>query len=170
MDDAQFRARIEQIFADLDRYTYYELLNLQPGADADEIRAAFHRMALSMHPDRFQTHPDTDLRSKLYAVYKRLTEGYKVLLDSTLRREYDQALAAGGEVRLVKSERKTTGPRPVASGIEHPQAKKFYDLALACERRNDFKSARLNYKFARDLAGDHPAILERLAKLDREGK
>jgi DnaJ-class molecular chaperone len=169
MDPAQFKARIDQIFADLERYSYYELLNLQPGASPDEIRAAFHRMALSMHPDRYQTSPDQDLRQKLYVVYKRVTEGYKVLTESPLRKEYDEGLAQG-QLRLVRTERKKTGPRPTQASFENPQAKKFFDLAIAAERRGDFKSARLNYKFASDLCGEHPAIQERLEKLDREGK
>ena len=162
-----FKTRIEQIFADLDRYSYYELLNLTPQASPDEIRDAFHRMALSMHPDRFHTHPDPELRTKLYAIYKRITEGYKVLSESRDRREYDQGLARG-ELRLVRVERKKSGPSQPT--VEDPQARRFFDLALAAERRNDLKTARLNYKFARDLVGDHPAILERLERLDREGK
>ncbi len=171
MDPAQFKARIDQIFADLERYSYYELLNLQAGAGPDEIRAAFHRMALSMHPDRYQASEDQELRTKLYAIYKRITEGYKVLTDSPLRREYDDGLARG-QLRLVRTERKTTGPRPAAAAasFENPQAKKFFDLAVAAERRGDFKTARLNYKFATDLCGEHPAIKERIEKLDREGK
>lgn len=163
-----FKERIEQIFAALDRYSYYELLNLTPQASPDEIRAAFHRAALSMHPDRFQQNPDSELRSKLYAIYKRVTEGYKVLGDSQDRREYDQGLARG-ELRLVRLEKKRSGP-PRAPTIDHPQARKFFDLAVAAERRSDYKTARLNYKFAADLVGDHPAIQERLERLDREGK
>jgi DnaJ-class molecular chaperone len=171
MDDAQFKQRIDQIHADLERYSYYELLNLAQNAGPDEIRAAFHRMAFSMHPDRYHTHPDAALRDKLYAVYKRLTEGYKVLSDSRLRREYDEGLARG-QLRLLQLERRKTGPQqPAPASFENPQAKKFFDLALAAERRGDFKTARLNYKFASDLAGDdHPAIRERLELLERAGK
>jgi curved DNA-binding protein CbpA len=166
-----FKVRIDQIYADLDRYNYYELLNLTPQASPDDIRAAFHRMAMTMHPDRYHTHPDGDLRTKLYAIYKRLTEGYKVLSDSQERREYDQGLTQG-HLRLVRVEKKKkVGPSSsTAPAIDHPGARRFFDLALAAERRNDFKTARLNYKFASDLAGEHPAILERLERLDREGK
>lgn len=170
MDPAQFKARIDQIYTDLERYSYYELLNLAANAGPDEIRAAFHRMALSMHPDRYQTSADEDLRTKLYAIYKRITEGYKVLSESPLRREYDEGLTRG-QLRLVRTERKTTGPKPTQASFENPQAKKFFDLALAAERRGDFKTARLNYKFASDLCGgEHPAIKERVEALDRAGK
>jgi curved DNA-binding protein CbpA len=166
MDESQFKVRIEQIFADLDRYSYYELLNLTPEAAPDDIRAAFHRMALSVHPDRFHNHPDLDLRGKVYTIYKRMTEGYRVLMDSSSRREYDQNLG-DGQVRLQQVERKRTGPKRTEDTIDHPQAKKFFQLALAAERKGDLKSAKLNCKFALDLAGEHPTIQAKLAALEK---
>ena len=39
MDPTQFKARIDQIFQDLERYSYYELLNLAAGSTPDDIRA-----------------------------------------------------------------------------------------------------------------------------------
>ena len=74
MDEQQFKARIEKIHSHLKMYDYYQLLNLKEDADVGQIRRQFHRMALSMHPDRFAAHPDTDLRKKVYAVYKQVTE------------------------------------------------------------------------------------------------
>jgi DnaJ-class molecular chaperone len=169
MNEAEFQARIEQIYADLERYSYYELLNLPQSADPDEIRAAFHRMALSLHPDRHHTQPDPDLRTKVYAIYKRVTEGYKVLSESTARKEYDAGLAAG-QTRLVRIERQRTGPMREEDTIDHPQAKKFFQLALAAERRGDAKTAKLNYTFALNLIGDHPVVKDRLSRLEKEGK
>ena len=55
------------------------------------------------------------------------------------------------------------------AAIDHPAAKRFFQLAMAAERSVDLKAAKLNYKFARDLVGDHPAILERLKRLEGEG-
>ena len=164
MDEAAFKARIEQIFVDLDRYSYYELLNLDPSASPDDIRAAFHRMALGVHPDRFHTSPDDELRRKVYAIYKRMTEAYRVLMDSLSRRSYDQALP-GGQLRLVVQAERKRGPRRTEETIDNPQARKFFQLAQAAERRGDFKTAKLNYKFAMDLVGEHPAIQARLAAL-----
>lgn len=169
MDPAQFKARIDQIHADLDQYSYYELLNLSTDAAPDAIRAAFHRMALSMHPDRYQTHPDAELRSKLYEIYKRVTEGYKILSDSRTRKEYDQGLAEG-QLRLVRTERKKSGVLREEEAIESPQARKFFLLAQTAERRGDFKGARLNYKLALNMAADHPVIQAHLRRLDEEGK
>jgi curved DNA-binding protein CbpA len=168
MDEAQFKARIEQIFADLDQYSYYELLNLSPDASPDDIRAAFHRMALSVHPDRFHTSPDADLRQKVYAIYKRMTEGYRVLMDTPTRREYDQGLA-GGKLRLAQQTERKRGPKRTEDTIENPQARKFFQLAQAAERRGDVKTAKLNYTLAMNLVGEHAEIQARLAALEKGG-
>lgn len=165
MDDTQFKARIEQIFNDLDRYNYYELLNLPESSAVDEIRSAFHRMALSMHPDRYQGHPDASLREKLYTIYKRLTEGYKILMDSRDRKEYDVGLAQG-QLRLNRVERRNQGPKPKAQSIDNPQARKFFNLAQQAEHKGDLKGAKLNYKFALGLVGEHPLIEEHIARVE----
>jgi DnaJ-class molecular chaperone len=166
MDIAKFKARIEQIHADLERYSYYELLNLPREAEPRDIQRAFHRMAYSMHPDRFQLNPDAALRDKLYAVYKRIAEGYRVLMKIETRREYDLGLASG-QLRLVKTERKKTGPKPVAEvEIDNPRAKRFFTLGLEAERRGDLKAARLNYQLAKNLLGSHPQIEEKIRELD----
>lgn len=169
MAPESFKARIDRLHAELDRRSYYELLGVAPEVGPDEIRAAFHRLALAMHPDCFHSHPDADLRGKLYAIYKRLTEAYKVLGDSQDRRQYDEAVSHG-QLRLVRVDKRRSGPPRTAAGIDHPQARKFFELAQAAERRKDYKGARLNYKFAADLIGDHPAIRESLERLDREQK
>lgn len=166
MDHAQLKARIAQIFRDLDAYSYYELLKVAPQATHDEIREAFHRMAMSMHPDRYQNFGDEELREQMYAIYKRVTEGYRVLTNHAMRREYDEALSRG-ELRLQQTERKRSGPKLAAEDLP-PAARKFFLLAEDAERRGDKKTAKLNYKFAKDMAEDHPLILERLAALEAD--
>jgi len=165
MDSAQFAARIEQIYRDLDAYTYYELLNLPPEALPDQIQQAFHRMALMMHPDRHAGSQDAQLRSKLYVIYKRVSEGYRVLMNHQTRAEYHHALERG-ERRLVKKERQQKRLKRKEDQISHPRAKKFFSMAEDAARRGDKKGAEINYKFALDLLGEeHPLIMQRLADL-----
>lgn len=162
MDAAQFKARIEQIYGDLDRYNYYELLNLQPDASFDAIQQSFHRMALAMHPDRHATNPDGELRRKLHLIYKRVAEGYKVLSAIETRRDYEICLQKG-LVRMVRKEKKKI-VRP-EDAIDNPQAKKFFKLGLDAEDRGDLKTACLNYKFVMDLVGEHPDVKPRMDML-----
>ena len=164
MDAEAFRGRVAQIWAQLDAYTYYELLKVPQTASPDQIRASFHRMALTMHPDRYHQHADGNLRDQLYAIYKRLTEAYRVLMSDAERRRYDDGLLAGKR-RLEQTSRPRQGPKAVDEGIDNPQAKKFFKLAQDAERRGDTKGARLNYGLALNMLGQHALIEERLAAL-----
>ncbi|PIE19788.1 MAG: hypothetical protein CSA65_00910 [Proteobacteria bacterium] len=162
MEQHTFRARIEQIYRDLETYSYYGLLNLPAEASVDQIRQMFHRMALSMHPDR-HTGQDEELRKMLYAIYKRISEGYRVLTDHNLRQEYHACLARG-ERRLIKKDR----PRQkrAEDAIQSPQAKKFFNIGEDFERRGDLKNARINYKFALDLEDENKTLVVKLAEID----
>ena len=163
MDSAKFKARIDQIYADLDRYSYYELLNLTPEATFDQIQESFHRMALAMHPDRHATNPDSELKKKLHLIYKRVAEGYRVLSNTESRRDYEMSLEKG-ELRLVRKEKKRIVHREDA--IDNPQAKKFYKLGLEAEDKGDLKTAVLHYKFVMDLVGEHPDVKPRFDMLN----
>lgn len=164
MDPTQFKARIDQLHQDLDQYSYYELLNLTPEASADQVRAMFHRMALSMHPDRHWDNEDQDLRKKLYTIYKRISEGYRVLMDPDTRQEYDAALPEG-ELRLVKKEKKREGgPLPENQVTDH-DARRFFVIGLKAERAGDLATAALNYKFALDMEPDSAVINERMSRV-----
>jgi DnaJ-class molecular chaperone len=162
MEQDAFRTRIEQIFRDLDTYSYYGLLNLPSEASVDQIRQMFHRMALSMHPDR-HTGQDDELRKMLYAIYKRVSEGYRVLTDHNLRQEYHACLERG-DLRLVKTER----PRQKRADdtIQNSQAKKFFNMGQDFERKGDFKNARINFKFALDMEEENESIAAKLAEIE----
>jgi hypothetical protein len=41
-----------------DKPSHYEVLGVHPGASGSEIRRAYHRAALSVHPDHGGTHAD----------------------------------------------------------------------------------------------------------------
>lgn len=161
MSSPQFIARVEQIYRDLDRYNYYELLNLQPGTLPDDVRRAYHRMALTLHPDRHHGGGDAQLKRKIYVIYKRIAEGYRVLMDRALRSEYDQLLVQG-TLRLVKTERPKAALKRPEDAIDNPKARKFFSMGEDALRRGDKKGAKMNFKFALDLAEAHPLISERL--------
>src|SRR5512146_2529899 len=61
---------------------YYELLGVKAGAHANEIKAAFKRMALKYHPDVYDG-PDAEERMR------SLLTAYKTLTDPGKRRAYD---------------------------------------------------------------------------------
>jgi molecular chaperone DnaJ len=62
---------------------YYETLGLSKGASADEIKAAFRKLARQYHPD---VNKETDAEEK----FKEINEAYGVLSDPDKRARYDR--------------------------------------------------------------------------------
>ncbi|XP_030832384.1 dnaJ homolog subfamily C member 10 [Strongylocentrotus purpuratus] len=63
---------------------FYELLGIERDADAKDIRRAFKRLALTMHPDKNQDDP------KAHDKFVRINRAYEVLKDDDLRKKYDR--------------------------------------------------------------------------------
>lgn len=62
---------------------YYEVLGIEKGASADEIKKAYRKLAKKYHPD-VSTEPDAEER------FKEVSEAYDVLSDEQKRSAYDQ--------------------------------------------------------------------------------
>jgi DnaJ-class molecular chaperone len=60
-----------------DRKRWYRTLELEPGADLDEVRRAYRRLLKQYHPDRFATEPEKQRAAT--EVTRRLTEAYNGL-------------------------------------------------------------------------------------------
>ncbi|PLW12928.1 hypothetical protein PCANC_19043 [Puccinia coronata f. sp. avenae] len=63
---------------------YYDVLSLTPKATPVEIKAAYRRMALKMHPDKNPNDPDAGEKFKALAV------AYNTLSDPELRKKYNE--------------------------------------------------------------------------------
>ena len=72
---------------------FYEVLGVQKGASADEIKKAYRKLALKYHPDRNPGEKNKDSEDK----FKEATEAYEVLSDPTKKSKYDQFGHAGVE-------------------------------------------------------------------------
>lgn len=70
----------------MNKRDYYEILGVQKGASADEIKKAFRRLAVKLHPDK-EGGDETK--------FKEANEAYEVLKDDKKRQRYDQFGHAG---------------------------------------------------------------------------
>jgi molecular chaperone DnaJ len=73
---------------------YYEVLGLQKGASADDIKAAYRKAALKWHPDRWVSGTDAE-RKTAENNFKEASEAYSVLSDPDKKAKYDQFGFAG---------------------------------------------------------------------------
>jgi hypothetical protein len=74
--------------------THYELLGLEPTADADAIKKAFRREIARYHPDKV-IHLGAEFQEMAATRAAELTVAYKTLTDPALREEYNASIAAG---------------------------------------------------------------------------
>lgn len=68
---------------------YYEVLGVQKGASADEIKKAYKKMAIKYHPDRQSGKSEAE-KKDAEEKFKEAAEAYSVLSDDTKRQQYDQ--------------------------------------------------------------------------------
>ena len=62
---------------------YYDILEVNKGASADEIKSAFKKKAMKYHPDRNKA-ADAEAR------FKEINEAYEVLGDPQKKKNYDR--------------------------------------------------------------------------------
>ena len=73
---------------------YYEVLGLQKGASADEIKSAYRKAALKWHPDRHVDDSEAG-KKEAEAKFKEASEAYSILSDPDKKAKYDQFGFAG---------------------------------------------------------------------------
>ena len=73
---------------------YYEVLGLQKGASADDIKGAYRKAALKWHPDRWVSGTDAEKKTA-EEKFKEASEAYSVLSDPDKTAKYDQFGFAG---------------------------------------------------------------------------
>ena len=73
---------------------YYEVLGLQKGASADDIKSAYRKAALKWHPDRWVDGTDAEKKTA-EEKFKEASEAYSVLSDPQKKAQYDQFGFAG---------------------------------------------------------------------------
>jgi molecular chaperone DnaJ len=68
---------------------YYEVLGVDRGASADEIKKAYRKLAIKFHPDKNPDDPTAEDK------FKEAAEAYSILSDENKRQRYDQFGHAG---------------------------------------------------------------------------
>jgi curved DNA-binding protein CbpA len=112
-------ADLEALFARLkDTRDYYEVLDVARLATIDEIKNAYHALALRFHPDRFHQ-SDAALRNKVESAFARIAHAYETLSDQAKRADYDGRRTSKS---TATSETKSATPAEVPQSARQPAA------------------------------------------------
>ncbi len=163
-----FRKRAEDLHTRLEKLDYYQLLGAEVGAAQAVIKTAYYARAMEFHPDRFLTLKDAALREKIYQLFKRISEAFKVLADPQKRQEYDAGLTGAdrdARLRYVSTARPRQGPRDPTEIAKNANARKFYGHALVAEREGNVTSARMYLTLALQHEPGNETIEKKLEEL-----
>jgi len=163
-----FRERVEQRHATLDQLDYYQLLETDHGAPASEIKQCYFQRSMEYHPDRFMRLDDDVLRCKIYEVYKRVSEAFRVLSQPHARSGYDQQLAGppeGRSLRFTDPERARGRSTSSSPGGETPAGRRYLRYAEQAVQEGDLKSARVFLTLAVQCEPGNDALHARLDAL-----
>ena len=160
------RAWIDQLYDELDRSTYYHLLQVPGDAYEAQIRDAYYTLVARLHPDLYVETLDADTRAKLVSVYSRLVEAYRVVSDGKRREQYDRALQHGRLRWVPEAEKVQTVSAAAGGELKNPNAKKFFKLGQEALRAGNAKGAVMNLKMALSQEPDSAAIRTELARAE----
>lgn len=75
----------------MDNKGYYKTLGVPENATQDQIRAAFRKLSLKWHPDRWVNGTDEE-KKKAEEEFKKINEAHTVLGDEEKRKQYDSGM------------------------------------------------------------------------------
>lgn len=131
------------------KHDYYTVLGIIRTATSDQIQSAFHRFAREHHPDNFVGESPEEA-ARHTELYQLGSEAYRVLLDPTKRKIYDEGLEKGN-TRYTASRadetRRTMRP-PGGVMVRSSKARVFFSRAHKAIKSEDWPQAKLNLQLA----------------------
>ncbi|HEX2164814.1 MAG TPA: DnaJ domain-containing protein, partial [Thermoanaerobaculia bacterium] len=93
LDRGSHRSRLAEILGRAERATAYELLGVAPAAGAEEVQAAYERLARLAHPSHAAALGLRDGDRRLWRLFELATAASLALADPERRRRYDAEIA-----------------------------------------------------------------------------
>lgn len=161
-------AETKSFAKDIDQLDYYQILECPQDARFSEIKARYHHLQKTYHPDTFYQSPDTDLKEAVFRIAKRVAEAYVILRDPIRRDKYTRDI--NGQERPQKlrytdeSEQEIKQEAVVAVG-RTTQGRRLVEKAMASIESGDLSGAERDLKTALLFEKDNESIKKRLEQV-----
>lgn len=172
---AQQAAELRVLAANLDALDYFAVLGITQAAAPGEIKKAFYRESRTFHPDRFFHLPESQEKTDLGSVYKRVTESYYVLRDDAKRKKYLADLASAERATKLRyteateAELKAEARKTVDEEFgNNPKSRPFFKSALADIEKENWASAERNLKMGLTYDSGNARFKEQLAIVQKK--
>jgi len=147
---------------------YYQLMHVQRGVNAREVKKAYYSTSRVFHPDA-NRHLGPELRAAVETISKRVTEAYAVLRDPRRRQAYDRLLDEGDGVRMQLAEAEAAAERQeVENEGRTPQGRQYFKLAKTAIAQQDWEGAARNLQTAMTFEPDNAMLRERFSEVRRK--
>ena len=154
---------------------YFVTLNVQPSATPGEIKKAFYRESRTYHPDRFFHLADSQEKTDIGSIYKRVTEAYYVLRDDAKRKKYQGDLAGADRANKLRyteateSELKAEARKSVEEEFgTSPKARPFFKTALGEFEKGNWQAAISALKMGLTYEPSNARFKEMLAEANKK--
>jgi DnaJ-class molecular chaperone len=171
----QQAAALRKLAQGLNTVDYFETLGLSQAATPGEIKKAFYRESRTYHPDRFFHLAESQEKTDISSIYKRVTEAYYVLRDDTKRKKYLADLAGterSNKLRYTdatESELKAEARKTVEEEFgTNPKARPFFKTALAEFEKGNLPAAQSALKMGLTYEPGNVRFKEKLAEVQKK--
>ncbi|MBP9144298.1 MAG: DUF4388 domain-containing protein [Thermoanaerobaculia bacterium] len=149
LTQVEFRTRVAELFARIGAMNFYELLEVDPAASADQVQTRYEALARLVHPSNEAAFGLTGLKPMLAMLFDRATQAYLALSDPERRRLYNQSQAIDlSTARVTGAEREVESKDLARNYFEQAQAQvargdfhyavELLQLAVSLDRRPDY--------------------------------
>ena len=121
----------------------YAILGVDPDATDAQIRKAYKKLAVELHPDRYVGRPqEQEEAEKRFA---QVSHAYNVLKDTEQRNEYDFMRRLKGEESAAAA---AAIPENEAQALRRERGERYFQQGMSRQLNRDFKGAIDSFKEA----------------------
>ncbi len=172
--DPQLRQKFEmEALADIcDELNYYQLLKVERGCEQALIDEAYRAEARRLHPDRFNSNPDKNVKAWANKVYRLFQEAWNTLKDPETRAAYDDQLEEGARRLSIEKRRAAAAEAAAAANPEHAakteKGGKYWKMALQNWHDKEYQGCVMQIQFALNFEPDNETMIEWKEKAEKK--